>query len=93
MSLIEDLITPEMNKMDKVRGHSQHIYEFLEWMLKENKVDQLTHKDDIEGLIFDFYGVDKAQIAKERKLLRESLERAIEDEEERCSTCAEPEHS
>jgi len=91
MSLIEDLITPEMNKMDKVRGHSQHIYEFLEWMLKENK--EVNKKEDIEELIFDFYGVDKAQIAKERKLLRESLERAIEDEEERCSTCSEPEHS
>jgi hypothetical protein len=98
MSLIEDLITPEMNKLEKVRGHSQHLYEFLTWMKKNNK----EIGDEVEDLVLEYYDINKVKIETERRMLRESLEREVkaalkqqaeEEKSEGCTTSSEPENS
>ena len=75
MSLIEDLVAPELDKMQKADRKAKPISEFMEWLEEDKGVE---FPAPINDLIYEYFGINKEKAKKEMAQIREARNAAAQ---------------
>jgi hypothetical protein len=84
---IEGMKCPELEKMDAVKGKSQIIGEFLDWLRHAKQVELCKYRDmseddsrlfpintSIEMLLAEYFNIDLRKAEEERRSILEKLQ-------------------
>ena len=70
---MEDVLTPECDRLHAVVDKSQVIGKFLEWFCLEH---QVVLPKSINNLLAEFFDIDEEKVEQEKRTILEQLRRA-----------------